>query len=279
VNNNTTIMNVNVNSFSFENSGPIISDINFDIPAGSVIGIVGDSGCGKTTLGKLLVNYFNINGDNVHFNGQVEYYDKNKVFNICDPSKEYYQAFSVPPVQMIFQDPKTSINLKMTVYNLIQESLSLSTSSTTVEKLTSKLLIDESLLYTVAKNLSGGQRRRLGIAKIMAGLSTLPSDIPKIIIADEPVASLDASIKHEIMKCIIDLKYDGYTIIVISHDILLVKNISDMILVMDKVNGAGELVEIWNPNDPPKTDKTKQLINDSNHINNYLSELKKIFIE
>ena len=272
-------MNVNVNSFSFENSGPIISDINFDIPAGSVIGIVGDSGCGKTTLGKLLVNYFNINGDNVHFNGQVEYYDKNKVFNICDPSKEYYQAFSVPPVQMIFQDPKTSINLKMTVYNLIQESLSLSTSSTTVEKLTSKLLLDESLLYTVAKNLSGGQRRRLGIAKIMAGLSTLPSDIPKIIIADEPVASLDASIKHEIMKCIIDLKYDGYTIIVISHDILLVKNISDMILVMDKVNGAGELVEIWNPNDPPKTDKTKQLINDSNHINNYLSELKRIFIE
>ena len=272
-------MNVNVKSFSFENSGPIISDINFDIPAGSVIGIVGDSGCGKTTLGKLLVNYFNINGDNVHFNGQVEYYDKNKVFNICDPSKEYYKAFSVPPVQMIFQDPKTSINLKMTVYNLIQESLSLSASSTTVEKLTSKLLIDESLLYTVAKNLSGGQRRRLGIAKIMAGLSTLPRDIPKIIIADEPVASLDASIKHEIMKCIIDLKYDGYTIIVISHDILLVKNISDMILVMDKVNGAGELVEIWNPNDPPKTDKTKQLINDSNHINNYLSELKKIFIE
>jgi|ETN02SMinimDraft_4_1059925.scaffolds.fasta_scaffold26892_1 ABC-type dipeptide/oligopeptide/nickel transport system ATPase subunit len=280
--NNNTVMDIKINNFAFNNSIPILSDISFDIQVGQVIGIVGDSGCGKTTLGKLLVNYYNINGDDVTFDGNIKYYHNDDIYDIYNKSKQYYDTFSVPPVQMIFQDSKTSINLKMTVRDLIQESLSLGNSIYTVEELSRKLLID-SKLDTMAINLSGGQRRRLGISKIMAGLSTLPEDIPKIIIADEPVASLDASIKHEIMNCIIGMKSEGYTIIVISHDIHLIKNISDVIYVVNKVpilkNQVGTIVEEWDPNTTPIDEKTKQLINDSNHMNNFLLELNKVYVE
>ena len=213
---NNMILDVNINSFQFQSSNPkqyfkknhnnhisILSDIQFQINQGNVISIVGDSGCGKTTLGKILVNYFNTNNDAHAINGSVDYYYKDRY---CVGSKKYNKDFPVPPIQMIFQDPKTSINLKMTVRSLIEESLKLSSKNNNVNEqllnITNQLLIDEKLLDKTAKNLSGGQRRRVGIAKIIAGLSTLPDDVPKIIIADEPVASLDASIKHEIMKCL-----------------------------------------------------------------------------
>ena len=183
---------------------------------------------------------------------------------------------------MIFQDPKTSINLKMTVRNLIKESLKLSSNNNNIHakllSIANQLFIDEELLDKKAKNLSGGQRRRVGIAKIIAGLSTLPEDVPKLIIADEPVASLDASIKHEIMKCLVALKDEGYTVIIISHDIQLVHKVSDTIMVIDNSStndslvNPGKLIEIWDPTTDPVEEKTKELLSHSEEINSFVNE-------
>ena len=171
---------------------------------------------------------------------------------------------------MVFQDPRTSLNMKMPVYDQLKESILLKYKKNNInainidkdiKDLASKLKISEKLLKYLPTDMSGGQRRRFGLAKIMA------MD-PKIIIADEPVASLDVSIKEQIMDVIFDLnKIDNVSLVIISHDISLLMKRAHRILVMHE----GELVEAWDPKSPPVHQATKDLLDDSNYVNEVIN--------
>ena len=244
----------------------IFNNINISTNVGSIIGIAGKSGCGKTTLAKAIVNYFALSGfknnKDYKMKGEITFYNGRKAYQI---NKKDYRKISPPPIQMVFQDPRTSLNMKMRLYEQLKESINLS------GKLSENDIQDD--IHTIAKDfkilehlqstpqdLSGGQRRRFGLAKIIVSN-------PKVIIADEPVASLDVSIKQDIMNTLFGLKDRGITIVVISHDISLLKKTADCIYVMDK----GRIVESWDPKTKPKSKITKILNKDSMFVNKHIS--------
>ena len=171
---------------------------------------------------------------------------------------------------MIFQEPKTSLNMKMNLKKQLCEAISLKNNKINerdmnelVQKLSSELYIED-LLDKKPENISGGQRRRFGIAKIL-------SLEPDLILADEPVASLDVSIKYEILEVLYKLREKGITLIMISHDISLLENYADTIFIMDD----GEIVEEWNPKTAkgPSMEKARELVDDSNFVNQILNKL------
>lgn len=247
----------------------IFGNINMNIKEGAIIGIAGKSGCGKTTLGKSIVNYHDLFGSytlnkDYRLNGDIFFNLDNKQINV---TSNEYKKINPPPIQMVFQDPRTSLNMKMSLYEQLKESIKLKFNlnkddlNDKINEIASKFKI-ENHLFSNPQNLSGGQRRRFGLAKIV-------SSNPKIIIADEPVASLDVSIKRDIMNVLFDLKEQNMTIVVISHDIALLQEKADFIYVFDK----GKIVEKWNPKAKPEQKETIKLINDSNYVNEFIKNV------
>jgi len=273
-------------AFVAEKHKKVLTNINISINKGEIIALVGDSGCGKTTLGRSIINFFNVNGDAHKRVGEIIYYHKNEALSIF--SNEYRRMFKVPPIQMIFQDPKTSLNLKMNIKKQLYESMS-DKKNTFIRDIlkginlddleyllsvTDKFKLNQELLSKIPRNISGGQRRRVGIAKIILALGR-SKNIDKIIIADEPVASLDASIKLDVMKRLIDLRNEGYTIIIISHDISLITRHADRICVMSKLDSNGDSGAIVEELTPklglnPITPEAIKLFEVSTKLNKYL---------
>ena len=254
---------------SIDKTQNILKNISINIKRNSIIGIAGKSGCGKTTLGKIITNYFKYSSLKPQKSGDIVYINQGgRRYNV--ESYDFENEFEISPIQMIFQEPKTSLNMKMNLKKQLCEAISLNNNKINerdmnelVQKLSSEFYIED-LLGKKPENISGGQRRRFGIAKIL-------SLEPDLILADEPVASLDVSIKHEILEVLYKLREKGITLIMISHDISLLENYADTIFIMDD----GEIVEEWNPKTAkvPSMEKARELVDDSNFVNQILNKL------
>jgi len=206
-----------------------VDGVNFQVKRGETFGIVGESGCGKSTLGMTLLKLYPPTSGKVIFENQ-------DVFSLSDSELRKLRR----NIQMIFQDPFSSLNPRMTVGAIIEEGLSTHHIGSAkerkkmVESLVEKVGLSKDILKRYPHEFSGGQRQRIGIARALALK-------PKLVIADEAVSALDVSIRSQIINLLKDLKEEfSLTYIFISHDLAVVKYICDRIMVMY----LGKAVEI-----------------------------------
>ena len=235
-----------------------VKNLSLDIPIGQTIGIVGESGSGKSTLGKAIINVLKLTAPDVRVNGNIFLNNNNKKIDLLNLDKVQLQKYR-PQIQMIFQDPYSSLNPRMIVQDIIQEPLDLHTNLSKKEKkekvswLLEKVGLSAEQGTRYPHEFSGGQRQRIGIARSIA-------TEPKIIIADEPVSALDVSIQAQVINLLMDLQEEfKLTIIFIAHDLSVVKHISSNIGVMylGEIVEYGEVDDIYNN---PKHDYTKALL-------------------
>ncbi len=213
-----------------------VDDVSFKIPKGQTFGLVGESGCGKTTTGRTIIRLYKPTGGEVYFNGKLI---SGKLTS--DEKREVHQG-----IQMIFQDPISSLNPRMTIKEIIGEGLLINKLVKTDDELYARALemvklvgLSEDHLSRYPHEFSGGQRQRIGIARVLASK-------PSLVIADEPVSALDVSIQAQVLNLLNDLKKElGLTILFIAHDLSVVKYFSDYVGVMNK----GKLVEEGSPDE------------------------------
>ena len=253
----------------YERSGfEIGPNFNLKIKKGDFVGLVGESGCGKSTIGKVLIGLIN---DSEKENFGVGKLKGSLNYTIIDNQINYFNTSYKTltelrkSVQMIFQNPRSALNLKMSVINTLLESARIGNPDYTksqllkiiydkvikTEFLHKKIRFEDFLNNTkmISQNgsLSGGERRRVSIAKVMCMN-------PDVIVADEPLASLDAAIKNNILKYFVDEwnerknSDNPLTLILISHDIGVVSNVCNRVVVMfgDLINKRGDIVEEFN---------------------------------
>ena len=235
-----------------------VKNLSIDIPEGKTVGIVGESGSGKSTLGKAILNVLNLTAPDVRITGEVLLNESNRYIDIMSLSKKELVDYR-PQMQMIFQDPFSSLNPRMIVKDIIREPLDIHTSLSQNEKeekvdwLLEKVGLSKEQKMRYPHEFSGGQRQRIGIARALA-------TEPKIIIADEPVSALDVSIQAQVINLMMDLQEEfNLTILFIAHDLSVVKHISSHIGVMY----LGNLVESGSADtifSDPQHDYTKKLL-------------------
>ncbi len=209
-----------------------VDEVSFDVNRGETFGLVGESGCGKTTLGRLIVRLYQPTS------GKATYLDKENHVDLFSMNEKAFQDYR-RKIQMIFQDPYSSLNPRLTVLQIITEGLGYSNLSSSEKKdLASQVMQSVGLrpeyLFRYPHEFSGGQRQRIGIARALIMR-------PELLICDEPVSALDVSVQAQVINLLISLKeqYD-LTYIFIAHDLAVVKYISDKIAVMY----LGKLVEL-----------------------------------
>jgi len=199
-----------------------VDGVSFGICEGQTLGVVGESGCGKSTLGRTILRLLDPTGGDVFYNNE----------NITAIKKREYKRIW-KEMQMIFQDPFASLNPRMTVSEIIEEPLMVYGLCNSKEERRKKVreLMDtvglaERFKNTYPHELDGGRRQRIGVAR------TFSVD-PKFIVCDEPVSALDVSIQAQILNLMMDLQEErGITYMFITHDLSVVKHISDEICVM-----------------------------------------------
>jgi peptide/nickel transport system ATP-binding protein len=227
-----------------------VDNVSFDVHEGETVGLVGESGCGKTTLGRTILRLAPATGGEVIFDGR----------NILDMPKNELKDMR-RHMQIIFQDPYSSLNPRMTIGAAIQEPMSVHGvhANETVRKekvleLLSKVNMKPEHYYRYPHEFSGGQRQRICIARALA-LN------PKFIICDESVSALDVSVQAQVLNLLIQLREEfKFTYIFISHDLSVVKFMSDRMVVMNKgkIEEMGPSDEIYNN---PQKEYTRKLIN------------------
>ena len=205
-----------------------VDDVSFEIKEGETLGLVGESGCGKTTVGRTILNLYKPTAGEIWFDGQL----------IKSPKS--VQEFR-KKAAMVFQDPYSSLDPRMTVADIIGEPLDVhkmyknrGEREERIKELMSLVGLTGDHASRYAHEFSGGQRQRIGIARSLAV-------DPKFIICDEPVSALDVSIQAQVVNMFEDLQEKlGLTYLFIAHDLLVVKHISTRIAVMY----LGKLIEI-----------------------------------
>ena len=199
-----------------------VDDISFKIGKGKTMGVVGESGCGKSTLGRTIIHLLESTDGQIFLNGEdITRVDRKKMHEINEK------------MQIVFQDPYSSLNPRQTVEEIIKEPLKLSgryKKRAELDEKTEELMrlvgIDERLRLAYPHELDGGRRQRVGIARALA-LS------PDFIVCDEPVSALDVSVQAQVLNLLMDLLQEmGLTYLFISHDLNVVRCISDRIYIM-----------------------------------------------
>jgi peptide/nickel transport system ATP-binding protein len=212
---------------------PAVDDVSFDIRRGECLGLVGESGCGKTTVSKILMRAVTPDA------GSVIYDDGSGPVDVLNAEGDALQHLRTQ-IQMVFQDPVSSLSPRMTVGNILSEPLDIHARGTpqnrraTVDALLRAIGLDQSARHRYPHSFSGGQRQRVGIARALALA-------PGLIVCDEPVSALDVSVQAQILNLLKDLQKDlGLTYLFISHNLAVVDYMADRVAVM----WAGRIVEI-----------------------------------
>lgn len=217
-----------------------VKDVSFSIERGEIFALVGESGSGKTTIGRIILRLEKPTQGNVKLKG----------IDIKSMGKEYTKR-----VGAVFQDPFSSLNPYMNVREIIEEPMivhGLKDRDERIAKVMDMVKLSEELLQRKPNQLSGGQRQRVAIARAVS-LS------PDLLVADEPTASLDASVRREILNLFAELKQMGISTLLITHDIRAVERIADRVGIIY----AGILMELGSKNEVlanPKHPYTKYLL-------------------
>ena len=227
-----------------------VDDVSFDVYEGETLGLVGESGCGKTTLGRTILRLIEPTSGIIKFRGQ-------DITNLNSTDMRNLRK----DIQIIFQDPYSSLNPRITIGDAIMEPMIVHgilannvERKARVMELLKRVNMTEQQFYRYPHEFSGGQRQRICIARALALQ-------PKFIICDESVSALDVSVQAQVLNLLNELKKEfKFTYIFISHDLFVVKFMSDRMVVMNKgkIEEMGDADEICNN---PQTEYTRKLIN------------------
>ena len=245
-----TYFNTN-NSFFFKKNNIVkaVDEVSFQLFEGETLGLVGESGCGKTTLGRTILQLEKASKGTI-------YYNQKDVTNLSKTELKKFRK----EVQIIFQDPFSSLNPRIPVGQAIMEPMKVHRIFNSFEErkkhvfeILERVGLEEEHFYRYPHEFSGGQRQRIGIARTIALK-------PKLIICDESVSALDVSVQAQVLNLLNELKADfGFTYIFISHDLAVVKFMADQLVVMNKgkIEEIGDADAIYKA---PKTSYAKKLI-------------------
>ncbi len=227
-----------------------VDDVSFDVYPGETLGLVGESGCGKTTLGRTILHLVKPTSGEITFQGK----------NFAQLNNQQIRSLR-KDIQIIFQDPYSSLNPRICIGEAIMEPMEVHRIYSTAQQCKAKTIellervnMNESHFYRYPHEFSGGQRQRISIARAL-------SLNPRFIICDESVSALDVSVQAQVLNLLNELKKEfSFSYVFISHDLSVVKFMSDRIAVMNqgKIEELGDADQICSN---PKTQYTRNLIN------------------
>ena len=258
-----TVTDLHVRYGSFE----AVKGVSFSLGEGEILGIVGESGSGKSTIAKTLIGLERPSAGKIEFDFNDDGEDMSdergeRDMGLLPRASHDSRAPHVPDsssnsIQMIFQDAVGSLNPRMTVRQTLEEVLRHGSKSSKVqdspESLLSLVGLSNAVLDQYPREMSGGQCQRVSVARALACR-------PKVLIADEPVSALDVSVQARVLNLLRDLRRDlGLSILLIAHDLAVVKNVCDRVCVMEK----GLFVDVGNTEDvfaSPGSEYTRRLL-------------------